>query len=86
MRISQARSTTATEESVPSTSGERRQILYLNCNFIYKRTMSFFFHEVHHPWQSKVGQLVFNINLVIFYLRRECKLIRLQHCRESACK
>ena len=36
MRISQVRSTTAPEESIPSTSSERRQILYFNCNFISK--------------------------------------------------
>ena len=37
MRISQARSTTAPEESIPSTSGERRQNRRSNVSITYER-------------------------------------------------
>ena len=37
MRVSQARSTTAPEESIPSTSGERRQNRRSNVSITYER-------------------------------------------------
>ena len=56
MRVSQARSTTAPKESVPSTSGERRQILYFNCNFISKRKIMSHFVFIRYTTRVKQGR------------------------------